>query len=277
MNGGSTKFFVLVLYLCLFALACNNRRESVKNIPPDFTGFWKWRCSDDWGVQIKKQTGALFSVSFCGPGGCFEPGTWMPNTPIVGDPQYHYVNPTTLAIQHGDGWQTLTKCTTNTNPVLDYSTMPSQSPSAKELDTTHAQAVGGTRKIVLPNPQLIHCRSAECSQLWKQDSGDGGAVYPAQVRTDFVNGEVVGLTAVYDKSVSTQELRGAIDTLYAKWKVALDGSSLFLWRVEPKQLVVQLTDRDDGTKLVIYLKIGTYGSHVPSAHIDPSPQIDCGK
>jgi hypothetical protein len=140
-----------------------------------------------------------------------------------------------------------------------------------------AQAGSSTRKVVLPNPQLIHCRSAECSQLWKQDSGDGGAVYPAQVRTDFVNGEVVGLTAVYDKSVSMQELRAAIDTLYGKWKVALGGKSLFVWRVEPEQLVAQLSDRDDGTKLLIYLTIGTYGSHVPSAHIDPSAQIDCGK
>jgi hypothetical protein len=138
MNGGSTRFFVLVLSLCLFALACNSRRESVKNIPPEFTGFWKWRCSDAWGVQIKKQTGNLFSVSFCGPGGCFEPGTWMPNTPIDGDPKYHYINPTTLAIQHGDGWQTLTRCTTNTNPVLDYSTMPSQSPSTKEQGSPYA-------------------------------------------------------------------------------------------------------------------------------------------
>ena len=43
-----------------------------------------------------------------------------------------------------------------------------------------AQAGENTRKIILPNPQLIHCHSAECSQLWKQDSGDGGVVYPAQ-------------------------------------------------------------------------------------------------
>ena len=79
-----------------------------------------------------------------------------------------------------------------------------------------AQVANSTRKIVLPNPQLIHCRLAECSQLWKQDSNDGGTVYPAQVLTDFVNGEVVGLTAVYDKSVSTEELRGAINALYPK-------------------------------------------------------------
>jgi hypothetical protein len=131
-----------------------------------------------------------------------------------------------------------------------------------------AQVGGSARKIVLPNPQLIHCRSAECSQLWKQDSGDGGAVYPAQVLTDFVNGEVVGLTAVYDKSVSTQELRAAIETLYAKWKFPLDSSSPFLWRITPEQLVAELSERDDGTKMVVYLKIGKYGSHVPTAHID---------
>jgi hypothetical protein len=69
----------------------------------------------------------------------------MPNTPIVGDPRYH-INRTTLAIQHGDGWQTLTKCTTNTNPVLDYPTMPSQPPSTKEQGRPYAviQPNGGT-------------------------------------------------------------------------------------------------------------------------------------
>jgi hypothetical protein len=143
MNSRPTKCFVLVSYLCLFALACNNRRESVKNIPADFTGFWKWRCSDDWGVQIEKQTGTLFSVSFCGPRGCFEPGTWMPNTPIVGDPQYHYINPTTLAIQHGDGWQTLTKCATNTDPAEDYSTTPSSGTREEASPDAISQPSGG--------------------------------------------------------------------------------------------------------------------------------------
>ncbi len=153
MNG-RTRSFVLVSCLCLFALACNHRRESVKNMPPDFTGFWKWRCSDDWGVQIKKQTGNLFSVSFCGPGGCFEPGTWMPNTPIAGDPQYHYINPTTLAIQHGDGWQTLTKCTTNTNPVLDYSTKPAEAPSTNPLGASPVAAPESPSYVVQPAPSL---------------------------------------------------------------------------------------------------------------------------
>ncbi len=131
-----------------------------------------------------------------------------------------------------------------------------------------AQVGGSRRGVVLPSPQLIHCRSAECSQLWKKAPGDAAA-YPAQVLTDVVHGEVVGLTAVYDKSVPVEELRSAIDELYAK--DAIDGS---MWRVEAEQLEIQLCEWNDGTKWLIYLKLvknGDTSSLVPSAHIfDPT-------
>jgi hypothetical protein len=130
----------------------------------------------------------------------------------------------------------------------------------------YAQAGESTRRIVLPNPQLIHCHSAECSQLWKQDSGDGGAVYPAQIMTDLVNGQIVGFTAVYDKSVSASELRAAINALYGKWTFHSD--SISMWRVESEQFAVSIFDGIDGAKEVSYLKFGTLGSLVPSAHID---------
>ena len=100
-------------------------------------------------------------------------------------------------------------------------------------------------------------------QLWNKNGGPG--TYPAQVLTDVVNGEVVGLTAVYDKSVSVEELRSAIDKLYPN--AAIHGLS-DLWRVESDQLVIRLFDRKDGTKLLIYLKIVRGAdSLVPSAHI----------
>ncbi len=75
MNRRFIHFFVLPSCLCLLTLACNRRSEPIKSAPPDLTGFWKGRCSDAFGVQIKKQAVNIFSVSFCGPGGCFEPGT----------------------------------------------------------------------------------------------------------------------------------------------------------------------------------------------------------
>jgi len=126
-----------IVYLCFLTLACSDHADSVESKPADFTGFWKARCSDAFGVQIKKQTGNLYSVSFCGPGGCFEPGTWMPNTPIVGDPQYRSISPTVLELKHGDSWERWTKCTTDTNPVLDYSTMPADSPGTTQQRTAH--------------------------------------------------------------------------------------------------------------------------------------------
>jgi len=128
---------------------------------------------------------------------------------------------------------------------------------------TSAQAGGSTRKVVLPSPQLIHCRAADCSQLWKQDSSDGGIVYPAQVLTDFVNGEIVGLTAVYDKSVTTEEIEAAVTALYGAPLKALPN----IWRIESEQLVISIYDGKDGAKQITYLKIGTFGSHVPSAHL----------
>ena len=72
MNRWFKQCFVLLSCLCFLTVACNNRTEPVKSTPPDFTGFWKGRCSDAFGVQIKKQTENLFSVSFCGPGGCLR-------------------------------------------------------------------------------------------------------------------------------------------------------------------------------------------------------------
>ncbi len=87
MKSRLTAFVFLAS--CIFLVAACNR-------PADFTGFWKVNCTDAFGVQIKKQSGNLFSVSFCGPGGCFAPGKWMPNTPIIGDSKYRVVNPTTI-------------------------------------------------------------------------------------------------------------------------------------------------------------------------------------
>lgn len=114
------------LALCLFPVGAYCQ-------PPDFTGFWKANCSDAFGVQIKKQPDSLFSVSFCGPGGCFEPGQWTPNTPIIGDPKYRIINATTLEIARLDrGWDRYTKCTTDTNPVLDYANMPAPSAAIGE-------------------------------------------------------------------------------------------------------------------------------------------------
>jgi len=84
-----------------------------------FAGFWKSNCTDAFGIQIKPGNDKLWSVSFCGPGGCFPPGQWMPNTTITTDPSYKVIDERTLEIK-GTRY---TKCSDDTNPKLDYSTM----------------------------------------------------------------------------------------------------------------------------------------------------------
>jgi hypothetical protein len=52
------------------------------------SGFWKGECNENFGLAVAAAGPGLYSVSFCGPDGCFKPGHYRPNTPIVGDPEY---------------------------------------------------------------------------------------------------------------------------------------------------------------------------------------------
>jgi hypothetical protein len=69
-------------------------------------GFWKSSPSDNFGLAIAPAEGKLYSVSFCGPGGCFKPGTYRPDTPLVGDESYQVTSANTLLVHGQDGWIT---------------------------------------------------------------------------------------------------------------------------------------------------------------------------
>jgi hypothetical protein len=65
-----------------------------------YAGFWKANdCTDRWGLAISPAgKPGLYSVSFCGPGGCFEPGTYRPNTRLVNDEKYWVIAPNTIEV-----------------------------------------------------------------------------------------------------------------------------------------------------------------------------------
>lgn len=73
-------------------------------------GFWKDECSDDFGLAIAPAGKGLYSISFCGPGGCFVPGTYRPNSPIVGDPSYRVVNNNTIDVDGRNGFARSIRC-----------------------------------------------------------------------------------------------------------------------------------------------------------------------
>jgi hypothetical protein len=83
-------------------------------ITPDpdypFIGFWKEDCGDNFGLSIEKAGNGMYSVSLCGPGGCFKPDIFRPNTSIENDPDYRIIDENTIEIKTGDGFKPFQRC-----------------------------------------------------------------------------------------------------------------------------------------------------------------------
>jgi hypothetical protein len=76
-----------------------------------FTGFWKTECGDNFGLAIEPSGEPnTYSVSFCGPGGCFKPGTYRPNTKISGDSDYRVLGENTIEVKGHDGFSKYVRC-----------------------------------------------------------------------------------------------------------------------------------------------------------------------
>lgn len=111
---------LLLVVALLSCIACQGGGEAVSHtarpsVPPThpLSGFWKdGHCEDDFGLLIAPAGDHLYSVSFCGPGGCFEPGTYRPNTPIVGDSDYRVIGENEIEVGSIDGdYQRYIRCT----------------------------------------------------------------------------------------------------------------------------------------------------------------------
>jgi hypothetical protein len=77
---------------------------------PDLSGFWKNDCAENFGLKIAPAGKDLYSISFCGPGGCFEPGSYRPNSAIFGDPLYRVKDANTIEVLGADGFSTYRRC-----------------------------------------------------------------------------------------------------------------------------------------------------------------------
>ncbi len=65
-----------------------------------YAGFWKAHdCTASFGLAISPAgKPGLYSVSFCGPGGCFKPGTYRPDTTLVNDEKYWVIDLNTIEV-----------------------------------------------------------------------------------------------------------------------------------------------------------------------------------
>jgi hypothetical protein len=74
----------------------------------DFSGFWKEKCEQDFGLQIKPAgEPGMYTVGFCGPGACDD----HPRRSFInGDKRYEVVTQDELKERSGSGWTMIYKC-----------------------------------------------------------------------------------------------------------------------------------------------------------------------
>jgi len=107
--------YVVMLSVAAALTGCGppDRRAEQAAIPSathPLAGFWKSPdCTDRFGLAISPAD-QLYSVSFCGPGGCFAPSSYRPNTAIVGDSQYRVIDNNTIEVSGRDGFRKYVRC-----------------------------------------------------------------------------------------------------------------------------------------------------------------------
>ncbi|HLO65537.1 MAG TPA: hypothetical protein VK188_00860 [Holophaga sp.] len=109
----TNRSYALGGLLLLGLLSCESNVVNDRSIErlatpsPEFplAGFWKIDPKDEFGLAIFPAGSGYYSISFCGPGGCFKPGTYRPNSRIVGDPSYVVVNDDAIKVSTSDGFQ----------------------------------------------------------------------------------------------------------------------------------------------------------------------------
>ena len=111
------KFLLFILLFLLSGCLDNDvskraaEQLAVKSETHPYSCFWKKSdCKDRFGIAIAPAGEELYSLSFCGPGGCFEPGTYRPNSKIEGDSAYKIVDENTIEIKGKKGFSTYVRC-----------------------------------------------------------------------------------------------------------------------------------------------------------------------
>ena len=112
VNPICTMKTVIGIAIALSLMGCaspdNPERRMAERlaVPSDdypLAGFWKEQGANTWGLAIAPFKDGLYSISFCGPGGCFEPGTYRPNSKIYGDKKYRVISVNTIELSRRNG------------------------------------------------------------------------------------------------------------------------------------------------------------------------------
>ena len=120
------------------------------------------------------------------------------------------------------------------------------------------------KRVILPNIKLLRCMTSDCFQLLQDEPPRPGDIYPEHIYVAFLDRWCpFGLTARYNKAVSFEDLKSALEKRYGKGTVKnWTDAPLVIWDVEPGHLFIQLDVTDkrmaqnqhvpEGTKSIHY-------------------------
>lgn len=147
----------------------------------DYTGFWKRDCTHPSGLSIKAGADKHYSISLCYPSGCYP---WKPNTTIDGDPQYQVVDAETLDLRESaTRWGRYKKCTTDTNPKLEFGTTRGQA-QASPPGAEQPRPSGAVSRL---NPAWVG--------TWRSEDGTATiTISPAKMVRSFLEKDADGKT-----------------------------------------------------------------------------------
>ncbi len=152
----------------------------------------------------------LYSVSFCGTGGCFKPGTYRPNSRIIGDPMYKLVSAAKLKIRLADGSVALySKCSTNPLPQTPKMLNPSVSAKSDAYRETERRLLADFAVIGVEHYE-IRGDSPEELNLEMHAKGQGAnGMTTAKVKYDFMcqgGGDTYAIRSISSKCMAKMRL-----------------------------------------------------------------------
>ncbi len=101
------------------AFIAAENHPGVRDATKNFTGFWKTKCDDSFGLQIKHAgDDGRYSIVFCGPGGCGDADESR-TTFITGDRHFEVISEDEVVEIYRTGEKhRYVRCTKDPNPVL---------------------------------------------------------------------------------------------------------------------------------------------------------------
>jgi len=120
-----------------------------------------------------------------------------------------------------------------------------------------------SKRVILPNIKLVRCMTSDCFQLLQDDPPRPGDIYPEHIDVAFIGRWCpFGLTARYNKAVSFEELKAALEKQYGKGTAEnWPHGPAMTWQVESAHIFIELEIADKQMAQNQHVEEGTKNIH----------------